>query len=201
MHHIEQLRRENERGSQCLIPRRLAACSCWRHGRRLTGFEAPLMSFSRILPSGVLATSTAVSWVLPPTRTNTRPARCWMLAIRLRKGTCMNDLQHRQHIPLYHLVSTTDEFLPTVDSKISLKLTLDLCVVLTDLICHGHFYREPKEGASLVDRDAWRSTILKLDNELGIESTRYWWWNEYRWVVGRCTGVVGCRCRCRCRYP
>lgn len=58
MHHVEELGREHERGRLRLGPR---LAGVLRNEWLLTGLDAPLMSFSRILPSGVLSTSTAVS--------------------------------------------------------------------------------------------------------------------------------------------
>ena len=37
----------------------------------------------------------AVSWVFPPTRMCTEPARCTKLDMRFRKGTCKNVLGKR----------------------------------------------------------------------------------------------------------
>ena len=45
------------------------------------------VSLAKIVPLGRLGTSSALSCVLPPTRTCTEPARSLIFAIRLRKAT------------------------------------------------------------------------------------------------------------------
>ena len=58
----------------------------------------------------------AVSWVFPPTRMCTEPARCTKLDMRFRKGTCKNVLgKGVKRIKKRMIIKSIYEFRPTAE--------------------------------------------------------------------------------------